>query len=161
MSLPRDRSILFIFSKNSFIVCLFYFILFYFCLLAYLLYGLCNAEGCLQFGRSRFISWVGKIHWRRDRLPTPVFLDFPCGSGHKESTCNRDTWVQSLGWDDPLEKRMATHSSILAWRIPWRHKESDTTELTFTFMVSILFISSLISIIIITSFCYFWSFFFF
>ena len=30
----------------------------------------------------------------------------------------RDTWVQSLGWEDPLEKGMATHSSILAWRIP-------------------------------------------
>ena len=29
------------------------------------------------------------------------------------------TWVQSLGWKDPLEKEMATHSSILAWRIPW------------------------------------------
>ena len=31
----------------------------------------------------------------------------------------RKTWVQSLGWEDPLEKEMATHSSILAWRIPW------------------------------------------
>ena len=30
-----------------------------------------------------------------------------------------ETWVQSLGWEDPLEKEMATHSSILAWRIPW------------------------------------------
>ena len=30
-----------------------------------------------------------------------------------------ETWVQSLGWKDPLEKEMATHSSILAWRIPW------------------------------------------
>ena len=30
-----------------------------------------------------------------------------------------DTWVQSLGWEDPLEKGMATHSSILAWRSPW------------------------------------------
>ena len=29
------------------------------------------------------------------------------------------TWVQSLSWEDPLEKGMATHSSILAWRIPW------------------------------------------
>ena len=29
------------------------------------------------------------------------------------------TWVQSLGWEDPLEKEMATHSSILAWKIPW------------------------------------------
>ena len=31
----------------------------------------------------------------------------------------RETWVQSLGWADPLEKGKATHSSILAWRIPW------------------------------------------
>ena len=31
----------------------------------------------------------------------------------------RETWVQSLGWEDPLEKGKATHSSILAWRIPW------------------------------------------
>ena len=31
----------------------------------------------------------------------------------------RETWVQSLGWEDPLEKEKATHSSILAWRIPW------------------------------------------
>ena len=30
-----------------------------------------------------------------------------------------ETWVQSLGWEDPLEKGKATHSSILAWRIPW------------------------------------------
>ena len=29
------------------------------------------------------------------------------------------TWVQSLGWENPLEKAVATHSSILAWRIPW------------------------------------------
>ena len=50
----------------------------------------------------------------------------------------QETWVQSLGWEDPLEKEMATHSSILAWRIPWTEEpgrlqsmgfqESDTTE---------------------------------
>ena len=49
----------------------------------------------------------------------------------------RETRVRSLGWEDPLEKEMATHSSILAWRISWRslvgysprgRKESDTTE---------------------------------
>ena len=49
-----------------------------------------------------------------------------------------ETWVRSLGWEDPLEKGMATHSSILAWIIPWTeelvgyspwgHKESDMTE---------------------------------
>ena len=31
----------------------------------------------------------------------------------------RETWVQPLGWEDPLEKGTATHSSILAWKIPW------------------------------------------
>ena len=31
----------------------------------------------------------------------------------------RETWVRSLGWEDPLEKEMVTHSSILAWKIPW------------------------------------------
>ena len=50
----------------------------------------------------------------------------------------QETWVQSLGWEDPLEKGLATHSSILAWKIlwteelagysPWGHKESDTTK---------------------------------
>ena len=44
----------------------------------------------------------------------------------------RGTWVQFLGWEDPLEKGKATHSSILAWRIPWTSpwgcKESDMTE---------------------------------
>ena len=44
-----------------------------------------------------------------------------------------ETWVQSLGWEDPIEKGKATHSSSLAWRIPWNmqsmgHKESDNTE---------------------------------
>ena len=34
----------------------------------------------------------------------------------------RETWVQSLGWEDPLEEGMATHSSILAWRIPQTEK---------------------------------------
>ena len=42
-------------------------------------------------------------------------LGFLDGSGSKESTCNV---VRSLGWEDPLEEGMATHSSILAWRIP-------------------------------------------
>ena len=40
----------------------------------------------------------------------------------KESTCNaeaQETQVRSLGWEDPLEEEMATHSSILAWEIPW------------------------------------------
>ena len=37
----------------------------------------------------------------------------------KNLPATRETWVQSLGQEDPLKKEMATHSSILAWRIPW------------------------------------------
>ena len=40
-------------------------------------------------------------------------------SDGKESSCKVETSVQSLGWEDPLEKEMVTHSSIPAWRIPW------------------------------------------
>ena len=51
----------------------------------------------------------------------------------KNPSAMRETWVQSLDWEDPLEKGKVTHSSILAWRIhglcsPWGCKESDTTE---------------------------------
>ena len=52
----------------------------------------------------------------------------------------QEMWVQSLGWEDPLEEGVATHSSILAWRIPWMEepgglspkdsKEQDTNEAT-------------------------------
>ena len=40
----------------------------------------------------------------------------------KNPPAMRETWVRSLGWEDPLEKGKATHSSILAWRIPWTVK---------------------------------------
>ena len=43
---------------------------------------------CLQYRRPRFDSWVGKIRWRRNRLPTPGLLGFPCGSAGKDSACN-------------------------------------------------------------------------
>ena len=58
-----------------------------------------------------------------------------------------EPWVQSLGWKDPLEKEMATHSSILAWRTHgqrslagyslWGHRESDTTEHTHVYEIYI------------------------
>ena len=53
----------------------------------------------------------------------------------------KETWVQSLGREDPLEKEMATHSSILVWRIPWieEPKELDMTEwLHFHFITIII-----------------------
>ena len=119
-----------------------------------------------------------EIRWRRDRLPTLVFLGFPGGSAGKESACNagdpglipglgrsagegigyplqyswaslvaelvknppamQETSVQSLGWEDPLEKGKAPHSRILPGEFhgqksltgysPWGRKELDMTE---------------------------------
>ena len=49
-------------------------------------------------------------------------VSFPGSSVSKESACKQETQVQPLGQEDPLEKEMAVHSSILAWRIPWTEK---------------------------------------
>ena len=46
----------------------------------------------------------------------------PGGSEVKRLPAMQETWVWSLGWEDPLEKEMVTHSIILAWRIPWTEK---------------------------------------
>ena len=64
-------------------------------------------------------------------------LGFPYSSVSKESACNEGDLSSIPGWEDPLEKEMATHSSILAWKIPWTEEpgglqsmgsqESDTT----------------------------------
>ena len=47
-----------------------------------------------------------------------IYIGYPGGSVVKNLTAMQETWVRSLGWEDPLEDGMATHSSIPAWRIP-------------------------------------------
>ena len=64
---------------------------------------------------------------------SPVLEDGFVARLIKNPPTMQETWVLFLGWEDPLEKGMATHSSILAWRIPWTvypwgHKKSETTE---------------------------------
>ena len=66
----------------------------------------------------------------------------------------QETWVRSLGWEDPLEQEVATHSSIRAWKIPWTEEHgrlqsmgSDTTEqLHFSQVEFILDVQSWLSI---------------
>ena len=48
-----------------------------------------------------------------------VFMGFPSGSVIKNLSAKQETWVWSLSLEDPLEKKVATHSSILAWEMPW------------------------------------------
>ena len=88
---------------------------------------------CLQCRRPRFDFWVGKIPWQRDRLPTPVLLDFPCGSAGKESTCNLGDLGLIPGLEDspgegkgyPLQYSGLENSMDYS---PWGLKESDSTE---------------------------------
>ena len=54
--------------------------------------------------RTRLSKWT-ELNWVAQRVKCPP--------------AKRETWVQSLDWEDPLEKEMATHSSTLAWKIPW------------------------------------------
>ena len=58
-------------------------------------------------------------YWLMSCTHFSILLGFPGGSAGKELPAIRETWIQSLGWEDPLEKGKVTHSSILAWRIPW------------------------------------------
>ena len=58
---------------------------------------------------------------------------FPDGSESKESSQMQETWILFLGWEDSLEKRMVTHSSILAWRIPWTEDRGFLEQEPYSF----------------------------
>ena len=62
---------------------------------------------------------MGHRPWGHEELHTTKGLSFPGGSAGKNPPAMQETWVRSLGWEDTLEKGKATHSSLLAWRIPW------------------------------------------
>ena len=96
---------------------------------------------------SLFPNKYHQIHWPILILGLPWWLeDFTCGSKVKHLPAMQETRAQSLGWEDPLEKEMATHSSILTWKIPWteepgglqargsqREKRLSDFSFTFTF----------------------------
>ena len=52
-------------------------------------------------------------------------MSLPGGSVVKNLSSKKEMWIRSLGWEDPLEKEMATHSSILAWEIPWTEEPDE------------------------------------
>ena len=75
---------------------------------------------CAYSSRPGSDVWTPGSLFFKERQP--VFTGFPGGSDGKELPAAQETWVQSLGWEAPLGKGMATHSSILAWRIPRREE---------------------------------------
>ena len=65
----------------------------------------CSPQGCEELDTTKQLSWTDNKK--------------PPGGSYGKNPTMQDTWIQSLDWEDPLQKRVATHSSILAWRIPW------------------------------------------
>ena len=82
---------------------------------------LCSLKGDTEVKKEnvRVLKGRVKVGWNVCCIPKKYSLcsldSFPCGSAGKESACS----VGGLGWEDPLEKGKAAHSSILAWRTPW------------------------------------------
>ena len=60
--------------------------------------------------------------FRKDDIYICSYVLAPMAQRLKRLPPMRETWVRSLGWEDPMAKEMETHSSILAWRIPWTEK---------------------------------------
>ena len=81
--------------------------------------GSVGKESAFNAGDPSWISW-----WRRSAAEG---IGYPLQCSWvslvvqlvKNPPAMRETWIKSLGWEDTLEKGMATHSSILTWRIPW------------------------------------------
>ena len=61
---------------------------------------------------------IHRLLWQLN-INTHSLVGFPGGSVVKNLPAMQETWARSLGWEDPLEEEMVTHSSILAWKIPW------------------------------------------
>ena len=73
----------------------------------------CNAED------PSSIPELGRSPGEGIGYPLQYFQASPVGQLGKNPPAMRETWVQPLGWEDPLEREMATHSSRIAWRISW------------------------------------------
>ena len=79
----------------------------------------CGKESSCNAGDPGLIPGSGKSPGEGIRYPLQYSWSSLVAQMVKNLPAMWETWVQSLGWEDSLEKEMATHSSILAWRIPW------------------------------------------
>ena len=81
----------------------------------YLVYEVYKGEVVGLFESLFFLQYYGgELCWNKLCIGVSLVAQIV-----KNLPAIQETWVQSLGWEDPLDKEMATHSSILAWRIPW------------------------------------------
>ena len=77
-----------------------------------------NIKPCTRCTRECVCVWILCIYM-------VFYIAFSGGSAVKNLPAKRESWVRSLGGEDPLEKRMATHFSILAWRIRWTEEPGE------------------------------------
>ena len=76
-------------------------------------------ESACNAGHPGSIPGSGRSAGEGIGYPLQYFWASPLAQLVKNQPAMQETWAQSLGWEDPLEKGNATHSSIQAWRIPW------------------------------------------
>ena len=97
-------------------------------------------ESACSAGDPGSIPGSGRSTWEETDYPLQYSWASLVAQLVKNPPAMQETWVQSLGWEDPLEKGKATYSSILVWRIPWTspwgHKESDRTERLSLYLLS-------------------------
>ena len=84
----------------------------------------------ILLSKRRDSSWICK----GPNIKMPIFLKLMCGLAQmvKRLPAIWETWVRSLGQEDPLEKEMAIHSSTLAWRIPWTEEPGSFVAKSWT-----------------------------
>ena len=85
-----------------------------------------------SWGSSIWDPFFSSLSWSLAFYTSPTVQGFLVARLVKNPLAMRETRVWSLGWEDPLEKGMATHSSILAWRSPWTVSPWDCKELDMT-----------------------------
>ena len=79
-----------------------------------------------MFSSVQFSSVKSPFFLRREiNIPFYVYRASLVAQTVKRLSAMQETWVRSLGWEDPLEKETAAHSSILVWRIPWTEEPSE------------------------------------
>ena len=76
-------------------------------------------ESACSAGDPGLIPGSGRSAGEGIGYPLKYFWAFLVAQLGKNPPAMQETWVRSLGWEDPLEKGKATHPSVLAWRIPW------------------------------------------
>ena len=89
-------------------------------------------ESTSNAGDSSWIPGSGRSSGEGIGYPLQYSWAFLVVQTVKNLPAMEETWVRSLGWEDPLEKGMVTHSSILAWRIPWTEEPGGLQSMGVT-----------------------------